>query len=822
MRLSRALALTLAAGLALPVAGHAATYDSMRSGTWSDMSIWNRGDGVPGVGDTVNVRNNSTVTLTSDTTLHNLAVYPGAELKLAGYNLTVDGLSINLPGAVAGTITSSSTAAIAVNETLDLADANITGANITVTPGLSGAVTFWGHASIPGTLTISGQGTVKFRPATLNDATPVLSVGTFTRTGSPLATGHLDWSLVQPPQTTTGPSYGDQVNLMSATGSVNGFTVVQGSDETVTATNTSVKATWISSTSTGAAPVNIAVPTVTAPAPPHPGDALTCTQGTWTNASGYTYAWTRDGVDVPNQSSPSYTVTSADVGSALGCSVVASGAGGTATARSAATEKVTHRPPANTAAPTLSGPSPVRAGDTLTCSQGTWSDATTYTYAWTLDGATIADESSATHITGANDAGHSVACSVTATGPGGSVAVASTPVAVAALPHDLLGMASGTGWKTAGRVDKLGVYTLPLAPADGWSVICALMTPTGGAMDTAIGKVGCSKDAITLVPTYPATGETTWRGRLPLVHGTTVITVPLTLTVTAGQAPSADAAPTPLAAANLGPNGVLTCGSGSKLTDFLIRSISQKQPSGLWGVFLVQFTGATVQTKAYWSNYTLLNYQSLLEASPTSFFAPYWQERIARLQQQMQEQLAVNSRPSVQACTQNGTGAATTNPVLSSGDASLTADATGNGDVTVTTANRASYTKMGTSREVTGTIAAGRTSRTKRTKRLNVPVAIVLLDRVGKGKKARMKGITLQVVGLTNGKTSLKLRKRAVVGTKTVVVTKNVTVNGVTKKVRTTVKVPKTITLSRHARLGIVMLQPIGKKLVPTIGTFPR
>ncbi len=182
--------------------------------------------------------------------------------------------------------------------------------------------------------------------------------------------------------------------------------------------------------------------------------------------------------------------------------------------------------------------------------------------------------------------------------------------------------------------------------------------------------------------------------------------------------------------------------------------------------------------------------------------------------------------PTAQTCTQDTTGATTTNAVISSGTATLTANATLGGRFDITTVPRGISkglpTKASSSREATGTVAAARTTHTKRAKRLNVPVAIVLLDRVGKGKKARMKAIRLQVIGVTNGTTRLGLRKRVVVGAKTVTITKTVTVNGVAKKVRTTIKVPKRIAISRHARVAVVMLRPRGKRLYATIGMFPR
>lgn len=59
------------------------------------------------------------------------------------------------------------------------------------------------------------------------------------------------------------------------------------------------------------------------------------------------------------------------------------------------------------------------------------------------------------------------------------------------------------------------------------------------------------------------------------------------------------------------------------------------QPQGLLGVFVVQFTGAVTRTSTWWTRITITNYQGLLEANPSSIFAPFWQSRINRLNQQL-------------------------------------------------------------------------------------------------------------------------------------------------------------------------------------------
>ncbi|WP_349269598.1 hypothetical protein MPNTM1_05508 [Mycolicibacterium parafortuitum] len=66
-----------------------------------------------------------------------------------------------------------------------------------------------------------------------------------------------------------------------------------------------------------------------------------------------------------------------------------------------------------------------------------------------------------------------------------------------------------------------------------------------------------------------------------------------------------------------------------------VMSDLAQQPQGLFGVFVVQFTGAVTRTSTYWTRLTILNYNSLLEANPDSVFAPFWEARVERLNQQL-------------------------------------------------------------------------------------------------------------------------------------------------------------------------------------------
>lgn len=68
-----------------------------------------------------------------------------------------------------------------------------------------------------------------------------------------------------------------------------------------------------------------------------------------------------------------------------------------------------------------------------------------------------------------------------------------------------------------------------------------------------------------------------------------------------------------------------------------------EQPNGLFGVFLVQFTGAVTRTSTYWTRITVLNYQSLLEANPDSIFAPFYERRLEQLNAQLERYASVTA-----------------------------------------------------------------------------------------------------------------------------------------------------------------------------------
>jgi len=161
-------------------------------------------------------------------------------------------------------------------------------------------------------------------------------------------------------------------------------------------------------------PINTGAPAVSGT--PKAGLTLTAEPGTWSGSpTSYAYQWLRCiGLScsaLSGETSSTYTLREADIGTTLRVSVVASNGGGNSAAATSAQSGVVTaaQTPGNSIAPSISGI--VKTGQTLTAEPGTWSGSpTSYAYEWQHCSSTgeecetISGASSSTYVPGEAEA----------------------------------------------------------------------------------------------------------------------------------------------------------------------------------------------------------------------------------------------------------------------------------------------------------------------------------------------------------------------------------------------------------------------------------
>ena len=188
--------------------------------------------------------------------------------------------------------------------------------------------------------------------------------------------------------------------------------------------------------SAGTAPVNVTPPAVTGAAPV--GSLLTSTQGTWSGSPTPTYAyqWRRGTSDIPGATSATYTTVTADVGLAVTCRVTATNTAGVTPATSNAINVTgaSGTAPVNTVAPSITGNA--TQGNTLTCTNGTWTGTPTptFTYQWRRGAGNISGANANTYVTVPADVGQSITCRVTGSNSAGNADGTSNAITVTAPP----------------------------------------------------------------------------------------------------------------------------------------------------------------------------------------------------------------------------------------------------------------------------------------------------------------------------------------------------------------------------------------------------
>jgi hypothetical protein len=258
-------------------------------------------------------------------------------------------------------------------------------------------------------------------------------------------------------------------------------------------------------TSGGSVPVNTAAPAIGGT--PTVGSTLTCSTGSWNGSPGsYKYSWADNGSSVSayTANNNAYTVQASDVGKSLTCSVIAINSTGDSQPATSApvVPSSNSQAPANTTPPSITGiPVPTH---TLTCNTGTWTGTgpLTYSYTWSANGTQVGTGQTFSVV--AADVGKAITCSQTASGPGGSLTVASAPVsAVAALSNLPVGVS----------IDNGAIYTntpsveLTIVPPTGTT---AIQISNDGSFDEATTITSLSS-----TDRYPWTLQTSGNDRLP-------------------------------------------------------------------------------------------------------------------------------------------------------------------------------------------------------------------------------------------------------------------------------------------------------------------
>ncbi len=310
---------------------------------------------------------------------------------------------------------------------------------------------------------------------------------------------------------TSGPTWSTcPVSAYAAGTAGTPVTSTQGSGATTTTTTTSTTTTTTPVPApTPVPPTNALPPTISGTSAD--GQTLTASTGSWLNSpTSYTYQWqdcNTSGAScsaISGATSNTYTLAANDVGHTIRAAVTAANTGGSASATSAATSAVTApaSPPADTTAPAVTG-STVQ-GQTLSTSNGSWSNIpTSYTYQWqdcNTSGAScsaISGATSNTYTLTANDVGHTTRSVVSATNSAGSTSATSAATAAVTAP------ASPPADTTAPAVTGSTVQGQTLSTSNGsWSNIPTSYTyqwqdcNTSGASCSAIS--GATSNTYTL------------------------------------------------------------------------------------------------------------------------------------------------------------------------------------------------------------------------------------------------------------------------------------------------------------------------------------
>jgi hypothetical protein len=278
----------------------------------------------------------------------------------------------------------------------------------------------------------------------------------------------------------------------------------------------STTAPQLSITSVVTPPANINPPAISGIA--QDGQNLSADPGTWSGDApiAYSYQWLRCTqvqvcASIPNAASPTFTLTSADVGATISVQVTAKNAGGSANATASATSVVAAAPPVNRTRPAISGTPGV--GAMLSTGTGVWAGTTplTFIYQWSRCDATgatcepIDSATATTYLPTADDAGSTLRATVTASNTAGTMSADSPPTAVVVEPptNDQPPTISGTAQVGSTLTANPGSWdgSLPMTRAYQWQ----RCDPNGNACASIPGATSTTYTVV------PADGNSTIR-----------------------------------------------------------------------------------------------------------------------------------------------------------------------------------------------------------------------------------------------------------------------------------------------------------------------
>src|SRR5205823_696140 len=125
------------------------------------------------------------------------------------------------------------------------------------------------------------------------------------------------------------------------------------------------------------------------------------------------YRWLRESTTITGATGTTYTPGSADQLHKISCVVHAQNGEGSAEATSGNSVEIPGAAPELVEAPEISGVE--RVGEELTCWEGKWNGAPTFSYHWLRDGAPISFATTSSYTVVELDRAHQLSCEVTAT-----------------------------------------------------------------------------------------------------------------------------------------------------------------------------------------------------------------------------------------------------------------------------------------------------------------------------------------------------------------------------------------------------------------------